>query len=81
MSAEEKNVRLQVIVNESLADKIEELAALWEVSTSHMCAKLLEEAMHDNEWFMRVIGTPFMQNLKRIISSSRKEERAKLKDT
>lgn len=63
MDMSDKKVRLQVMVDQEIADKIKKLAALLNGSESGVAAKLLEEAIKDNEWVIRRIAAPIRKSL------------------
>jgi hypothetical protein len=73
MANPKDTVRLQVVVDRGTAEKIEELSELLGASTSSVCAKLLTEAINDNEWFLRHIVAPVRRGLDRMAQRKAKE--------
>lgn len=66
MAISEEKLRVQVIVSKETVKKIEELAELMDMSTSRMCARLLEEGINDNEWIIRKIAAPLRKIMKKF---------------
>ena len=56
-------VRIQVIVDKAVAAKVEDLAARMRWSGSKMASVLLEEAIKDNEFVIRVVTSPFAEGV------------------
>ncbi len=55
--------RIQVVVDKEVAEKITDLADRMRWSQSKMAAVLLEAAIEDNEWVIRVVTSPFAQRV------------------
>lgn len=63
MKDEANKVRVQVMVDAEIVERIDELAELLGGSRSGLTARLIEEALNDNEWIIRHIAAPMRKML------------------
>ncbi len=78
MAIGDDKVRIQTIVDKKLGAKIDELAQRMRLSQSAMAAMLLEAAVQDNEWIIKVVSSNFARKLKSAVTG--KPVRTKIED-
>lgn len=64
---EKPKVKVQIMVDEDLHKRIEDLAEVMQMSVSALTAKMLESAMDDNEWVIRHFVMPFVKGMDKIV--------------
>jgi len=71
MDKQGEKVRLQVIVDKPLADKIDELAGKMHMSRSEFVAAMIEENIGCEEWMVKFVTSRFMEPVRQVIRMCR----------
>lgn len=78
MAIPDDKIRIQAVIDRQLMEKIDELAARMGLSQSKMVACLLEEAIRDNAWLIRVVTNKFTKAVLETVGL--KKRRKKIDD-
>jgi hypothetical protein len=68
-----ETVRVQVIMDKAVADRVDELASILGISTSGMYALLVEQAVHDKAWLIKHVAAPIRKGLDRFLGPDWRE--------
>ena len=62
-----EKVRVQVVLNQKLVDRIDDLAERMNMTRSYFTATLLEFAVGDNEWMIKLVTSELMSPLMAVV--------------
>lgn len=79
MAIPDDKMRIQAVVDRKLMAKIDDLAGRMGISQSKMVAFLLENAVHDDEWLIRVVTNKFTKAILEAVGLKKRSKKPETK--